>query len=204
MKKFTMPLTFCIACLYACFGCDTTSKTENNDTANVTRADTSLKELIGLIEEIENIQPIRENKKQQIQLKAVKSLLSDLTYLEKGFTSIKSGKINYDSGDTLRDFVPRRAKFVKVFSRLRDYHLFPSYFQIDRASIEDLYEFGRSHTPESLQVVRMYPIYDYRLLDYNKYSYAFMWADTTKEVRAQANTKLVVDILDPCPPGNCP
>jgi len=168
----------------------------SNPLATTSGVDTSLPAIISLIKEFQNQSPFKDQDTTQKKLGALQEILRELEILSEGFKRIDSGEIKFEE-----HFLPRRKKFKDEFKMMIEYNIFPTFFQIDRISIEQLYNFAQKDT--SLNALRFYPISDDLLINSTKYSYAFMWANTNSLEDSRVNTNFIIDIIDPCPPGNC-
>lgn len=179
---------------FACTSNDSSksvSKSTENAAAGI-EADTSISGLINMINKVQEAPPISGDKKLEYQLTKVKGILTQIKQLGDSTRMRSSGPITYS------DFVARRGTFVQKFTTLIDLGVFPTYFDITRNAVDSLYHQGQKERHKT--AVRMYPVWDSRLLATTKHSWAFAWVDTTDHGSEQFRNTVIMDIINPCPP----
>lgn len=196
MKAFVHCLSLLALLCWIPFACTSNdsskSVTETESSARITGADTSISSLIDMLNKIQGQAPISEDKRTEYQLQKVKDILAKLKQFGDSTRLRSSGPITYE------DFVARRKKFVDEFKTFISFGVFPTYFELTRNAVDSLYKHGQKESHKT--AVRMYPVWDPRLLSYTKHSWAFAWVDTTDHSSDQFQTTVIMDIINPCPP----
>lgn len=196
MKAFVHCLSLIALLCWIPFACTSNDSSksvpEKESNARITSADTSISGLINAIAEIQGQAPFSDSKRNESQLLKIKDLLTEIKQLGDSTRLRSSGPITYD------DFLERRNTFTDKFEILISFGVFPTYFEMTRNAVDSLYQRGQLEKHKT--AVRMYPVWDSRLVKYTKHSWAFAWVDTTDHSSAQFKNTVIMDIINPCPP----